>query len=52
MLWLAWAHPLWFFAALAVAVALMLGLIVLMAKFVRRLVARWRGRARVSALTP
>jgi hypothetical protein len=45
MLWLAWEHPLWFFAALAVAVALMLGLIVLTLKFVRRLLARWRGTA-------
>ena len=44
MLWLAWEHPLWFFAALAVAVMLMLCLIVLMAKFVRRLLARWRRR--------
>jgi Domain of unknown function (DUF4126) len=42
MLWLAWEHPLWFFAALALAVLLMLGLIVLLLKFVRRLLARWR----------
>jgi hypothetical protein len=45
MLWLAWEHPLWFFATLAVAVALMLGLIMLLAKFVRRLLAPWRQRA-------
>jgi hypothetical protein len=45
MLWLAWEHPLWFFAALAAAVALMLGLTVLLLKFLRRLVARWRGTA-------
>ena len=45
MLWLAWEHPLWFFAALAVALALMVGLIVLLAKFVRRLLARWSQRA-------
>ena len=45
MLWLAWEHPLWFFAALAVAVALMLTLIVVLAKFVRRLLARWSQRA-------
>ncbi len=45
MLWLAWEHPLWFFVALAVALALMLGLIVLLLKFVRRLLARWRGSA-------
>jgi hypothetical protein len=45
MLWLAWEHPLWFFAALAVALVLMLGLSVLTLKFVRRLLARWRGIA-------
>jgi hypothetical protein len=45
MLWLAWEHPLWFFAALAVALALMLGLIVLTLKFLRRLLLRWRGAA-------
>ena len=45
MLWLAWEHPLWFFAALALAVLLMLGLIVLLMKFLRRLLARWRGGA-------
>ena len=45
MLWLAWEHPLWFFAALAVALALMLTLIVVLAKFVRRLLARWAQRA-------
>jgi membrane protein YdbS with pleckstrin-like domain len=44
MLWLAWEHPLWFFAALAVTVALMLALIVMLAKFLRRLLARWRQR--------
>ena len=45
MLWLAWEHPLWFFAALAVAVTLMLGLTVLLLKFLRRLLARWRRAA-------
>ena len=43
MLWLAWEHPLWFFAALAVAVTLMLTLTVLLLKFLRRLLARLRG---------
>lgn len=47
MLWLAWAHPAWFFVALAVALVLMLTLIVLTAKFLRRLFARLRGRASV-----
>ena len=45
MLWLAWEHPMWFFAALAITLALMVGLIVLLAKFVRRLLARWSQRA-------
>jgi len=45
MLWLAWEHPLWFFAALAVALVLMIGVIVLTLKFVRRLLQRWRGTA-------
>jgi Domain of unknown function (DUF4126) len=45
MLWLAWEHPLWFFVALAVALALMLTLTVLLLKFLRRLLARWRGSA-------
>lgn len=43
MLWLAWAHPGWFFVALALALVLMVTMIVLMARFVRRLLARWRG---------
>ena len=37
MLWLSLAHPLWFFAVLALVLALMIGLIVLLAKFLRRL---------------
>ena len=49
MLWLAWEHPLWFFAALALAVALMLALTVLLLKFARRLLTRWRGGAPVAA---
>ena len=40
MLWLSWAHPLWFFVALALALVLMVTLIVLLAKFVRRLLPR------------
>lgn len=40
MLWLSWAHPLWFFVALALALVLMVALIVLLAKFVRRLLPR------------
>ena len=45
MLWLAWEHPLWFFAALAVAVVLMVALTVVLMKFLRRLLRRWRGGA-------
>ena len=44
MLWLAWEHPMWFFALLAVALVLMLGLIVLLATFLRRLLGRWSRR--------
>lgn len=43
MLWLAWEHPLWFFAALALALCVMLALIVTLAKFLRRGLRRWRG---------
>ena len=43
MLWLAWTHPGWFFAALAVALALMAWLLVVTGKFLRRLFRRWRG---------
>ena len=44
MLWLAWAHPAWFFAGLAVALLLMVATIVLLLKFLRRLLQRWRRR--------
>jgi hypothetical protein len=40
MLWLAWAHPAWFFAGLAVAVLLMIVLIVVLFRFLRALVRR------------
>jgi Domain of unknown function (DUF4126) len=43
MLWMAWEHPVAFFAALAVAVVSMIVLIVVLARFVRRMIARWRG---------
>ncbi|MBN8510677.1 MAG: DUF4126 domain-containing protein [Burkholderiales bacterium] len=42
MLWLAWQHPLWFFAALALALLLALVLIVKLLRFLRRLLGRWR----------
>jgi hypothetical protein len=42
MLWLAWAHPLWFFGALALAVVLAGVLIVKLLGFLRRLLGRWR----------
>ena len=44
MLWLAWAHALWFFAGLALALVLMVATIVLLLKFLRRLLQRWRRR--------
>jgi hypothetical protein len=47
MLWLSWQHPLWFFAALALAVVLMLVLIVLLMKFLRGLWRRLRGAGSV-----
>ncbi len=43
MLWLAWQHPSWFYAALAVSLVLMAVLIVLLLRFVRALLRRWRG---------
>jgi hypothetical protein len=42
MLWLAWEHPLWFFVALGLMLALMTTLIVLTAKFLRGLLRRLR----------
>ncbi|HEV8692108.1 MAG TPA: DUF4126 domain-containing protein, partial [Ideonella sp.] len=42
MLWLAWVHPLLFFAALALALLLMGTLIVILFKFLRGLVGRLR----------
>ena len=49
MLWLSWEHPLWFFAALAVALVLMVTLIVLLMRFVRALARKWRGSAAAPA---
>jgi hypothetical protein len=42
-LWLSWQHPTIFFAALAVALVVMLALIVVFAKFLRRLARRVSG---------
>jgi hypothetical protein len=42
-LWLSWQHPYVFFAALALALLVMLALIVLFAKFLRRLARRVSG---------
>ena len=44
MLWLSWVHPAWFFAALLLALVVMVTLIVLMMKFVRALLRRVAGR--------
>lgn len=49
MLWLSWEHPLWFFAALAVALVMMVALIVLLLRFVRALARKWRGRSALPA---
>jgi len=49
MLWLAWAHPLWFGVALALAVLLMLALSVVLMKFLRSALRRLRRRG---AATP
>ena len=43
-LWLSWAHPVVFFAALAVALIVMVALIWLLAKFLRSLVRRLSSR--------
>lgn len=45
MLWLSWTHPVWFFAALVVAVVVMVGLIWVFAKFLKALVRRVSGRS-------
>ena len=43
MLWLSWAHPVWFFVALAVALVVMVTVTVLLFKFLRGLGRRLRG---------
>ncbi|MFO1218106.1 MAG: DUF4126 domain-containing protein [Burkholderiaceae bacterium] len=43
MLWLSWTHPALFFVALAVALVVMLALIVVLFRFLRGLVRRFRG---------
>jgi hypothetical protein len=45
MLWLSWEHPLWFFVALAAALAVMVTAIVLLLRFVRALARKWRVRS-------
>jgi len=49
MLWLAWANPVLFFAALAVALVVMAALIVLLFKFARGLASRLRQHFGASA---
>lgn len=44
MLWLAWEHPLWFFGALALALLTMVAVTVTLAKFLRALIDRLRGK--------
>jgi len=43
MLWLSWQHPLWFFAALAVALVAMVTVTVVLFRFLRGLGRRLRG---------
>jgi hypothetical protein len=49
MLWLAWEHPNWFFAALALSLMLMVVLIVMLLRFARALLERWRGSRQAAA---
>lgn len=44
MLWLSWEHPMWFYAGLAVALVVMVGLTVLLLRFLRSLVHKVRDR--------
>jgi Domain of unknown function (DUF4126) len=48
MLWLAWEHPVWFFVALAGALLVMVSMTVMLIKFLRRLLNRWRGAGAVA----
>ena len=41
LLWLAWTHPLWFFAALALSVVVAIALIVVLMRFLRTLLRRF-----------
>lgn len=43
MLWLSWAHPVWFFVALAIALVLMVTVTVVLFKFLRGLRRKLRG---------
>ena len=49
MLWLAWEHPLWFFAALAMSLLMAVALIVLLFKFMSALVRRFAPDTRATA---
>jgi hypothetical protein len=49
-LWLAYEHPLWFFAALALVLLISIVLIVVLFRFLRALIRRWRTRASGPAL--
>ena len=43
MLWLAWAHPVWFFVVLAITLVAMVAITVLLLRFLRGLTRRLRG---------
>lgn len=51
MLWLSWTHPGWFFAALALALIVMVVLTVVLFKFIRALARKLGGRPPMPAAT-
>ncbi len=52
MLWLSWAHPVWFFVALAVALVVMVTVTVQLFKFLRGLGRRLRGHFMPTQVNP
>ncbi|MDP1692786.1 MAG: DUF4126 domain-containing protein [Burkholderiaceae bacterium] len=52
MLWLSWAHPVWFFVALAMALVVMVTVTVTLFKFLRGLGRRLRGHFMPTQVNP
>lgn len=52
MLWLAWSHPALFLGVLALVLLAMVAIIVVLMRFVRRLVSRWSGLAHKKPSAP